>query len=166
MERTLILLLVLFGGALPVHADQLGIVLNGRSIHLGTKESLNEANLGAGLEYHYTTDNNWVPFLTVSGFRDSNENMSYYAGGGIKHRFQLGSKPNQFYVDTGAVVFLMTREDYRSNRPFPGILPVVSLGIRNFALNIAYVPDIREPMQELVFFQLVYFLDEDLLWGK
>jgi len=141
-------------------------VLNGRSIHLSAKEPLNEANWGAGLEYQYTTGDNWVPFLTVSGFRDSNENMSYYAGGGMKRRFQLGSQPNQFYVDAGAVLFLMTREDFRSNRPFPGILPVISLGMRNFALNITYVPDIREPMQELVFFQFVYFLDEDLLWGK
>jgi antimicrobial peptide resistance and lipid A acylation protein PagP len=164
MDRTLALLLVLFGYALSAHADELGLVLNGRAIHLDPPKKLNEANWGLGLEYNYTKRAGWVPFLTASGFKDSNDNPSYYAGGGIKKRFTLSRGAYGTYVDAGAVAFLMTRENYQNNQPFPGILPVLSVGMNRLALNVTYVPDmpeIRAKLQPLVFFQLAYFVDMD-----
>lgn len=161
MDRTLVLLLVLLGPVLPAHADELGLVLNGKSIHLDPKKEMNEANWGFGLEYNYRERNGWVPFFTTSGFKDSNERMSYYTGGGVKRRFALSSGARGAYVDVGGIAFVMTRENYQDNRPFPGALPVLSVGMNKFALNITYVPDISvagSNIQPLVFFQLAYFI--------
>lgn len=161
MDRTLVLLLVLFGSTLSAHADELGFVFNGKAIHIDPKKELNEANWGFGFEYNYTERNGWVPFLTTSGFKDSNENMSYYTGGGIKKRFMLSSGARSAYVDVGGIAFMMTRENYHDNRPFPGVLPVLSVGMNKLALNITYVPDISiagSNIPPLVFFQLAYFI--------
>ncbi len=67
-------------------------------------------------------------------------------------------------MDVGGIAFLMTRENYQNNRAFPGILPVLSLGMDKLALNVTFVPDmpqVRARLQPLVFFQLAYFVNMD-----
>jgi hypothetical protein len=44
-------------------------------------------------------------------------------------------------VDLGLIAFLMTREGVNRNQPFPGVLPVVTIGHRRLALNATYLPD-------------------------
>jgi hypothetical protein len=61
------------------------------------------------------------------------------AGGGLKRRFRVMS--DDLYVDIGVVGFLMTREDVNGNRPFPGALPVLTIGGKRVALNVTYMPD-------------------------
>jgi hypothetical protein len=114
-------------------------------------KTLNEKNWGLGLQYDWDrASDKWIPFGTVAGFRDSNSNMSYYAGGGAMYRFQFDSA----HVDLGAIGFVMTRKDYKNNDPFLGVLPALSVGTKNVALNITYVPKVEPKAVPLWFFQL------------
>ena len=57
-------------------------------------------------------------------------------------------------ADAGLVAFLMVREDFNSGNPFPGVLPVVSVGTKRVAVNVTYIPKIDPKMVPVVFFQL------------
>lgn len=134
-------------------ADEWNLLINGKALHLGSPagSNLNEKNWGLGIQYDWERANDkWRPFATVSEFRDSNNNTSYYAGGGAMYRFQFDSA----HVDVGAIGFLMTRKDYRNNEPFPGVLPALSVGTKHVALNITYVPKVEPKSVPLWFFQL------------
>ena len=149
--------LLLAFGAAPASADQWSLLLNGKAIHLenppGT--NYNEKNWGAGVQYDFTsTGGKWRPFLTASGFKDSNKNPSYYAGGGTMRRFAFGTDKNSLHLDAGMVVFAMTRRDFKNGNPFPGVLPVISLGTDRVALNITYIPKVDPKMIPLLFLQL------------
>jgi hypothetical protein len=143
--------------AFPVRAGQLSLLINGKAVHLEEKRGTdyNEENWGAGLQYDFNmTEGKWVPFVSASGFKDSNENPSYYAGGGTMRRFSFGEKEGAFHVDAGLVAFLMVRKDYKDGNPFPGVLPVVSVGTDRLALNVTYIPKVDPKMVPIVFFQL------------
>lgn len=132
------------------------VIVNGRSIHLeqaGNGQKLNENNLGSGFQYEFARSygSKWVPFITGSIFNDSFNNLSYYAGGGKSRRFFIKSG---WHLDVGYVGFLMARKDVKNYQPFPGILPIASIGTRNIAINMTYIPDVNEQITELVFFQL------------
>lgn len=131
------LALGLFGTA---EAGQWDIVLNGKSIHLDADENWNEENWGLGFEHEFNPDARWVKVALGNGFRDSEDNMSYMGGGGIKRRFRLPFADRRFHVDTGVVGFMMTRQDVNGNKPFPGVLPAVSVGTRQLAINLTYLP--------------------------
>ena len=45
-----------------------------------------------------------------------------------------------FHVYAGLNAFLMTRQDMNGNRPFPGVLPSLSIGNRQFGINLTYLP--------------------------
>ena len=149
-------LLLLLSGA-PACADQLSLLINGKAIHLekpiGTK--YNEENWGAGVQYDFTSrDSKWIPFLTASGFKDSNKNPSYYAGGGVLYRYAFGPEKNSMHLDTGLVAFAMIRKDYQHGNPFLGALPVVSFGNDRVALNVTYIPKVDPKLIPLIFLQL------------
>ncbi|HEY7670997.1 MAG TPA: hypothetical protein VIC71_02185 [Gammaproteobacteria bacterium] len=119
--------------------DDWRVILNGRAIHLNAAREWNEHNWGLGVEREFDTDERWVKVALANGFKDSLGNPSYMAGGGIKHRFRLPSISDTFYVDVGAIAFLMAREDVDHGRPFPGVLPALTVGTRNLALNVTYM---------------------------
>lgn len=149
--------LFLLHGAAPVSADQWSLLVNGKAIHLekpvGTK--YNEENWGAGVQYDFTSkDSKWVPFLTVSGFKDSNKNPSYYAGGGVLYRHAFGAEKNSLHLDAGLVAFAMIRKDFMHGNPFLGALPVVSFGNDRVALNVTYIPKVDPKLIPLIFLQL------------
>jgi hypothetical protein len=134
-------------------ADELSLLVNGRAVHIGKPagSKLNERNWGLGLQYDWNLEHtNWIPFAAVSGFSDSNRNASYYAGGGALYRVRF----NGMHVDAGAVGFVMTRKDYNDDKPFIGVLPALSVGIRNFSLNFTYVPKADPKAVPLWFFQV------------
>lgn len=138
-------------------ADQLNLLLNGKARHVNVdpSESYNERNWGGGFQYDYgRRTSRWVPFITVSGFIDSYQNNSYYAGGGLLRRFTISRKLDNLHFDAGIVGFSMTRKDINDGQPFIGALPVFSIGTDKIALNITYVPDIDERLAELWFMQL------------
>jgi hypothetical protein len=76
----------------------------------------------------------------ANGFQDSNEDMSYMAGGGLHRNLYETDRLRGFYVDAGLNAFLMTREDVDDGRPFPGILPSLTLGNRYVGMNLTYLP--------------------------
>ena len=151
----LLVLLALMAGlpARPAVADELSLLVNGKALHLGTPEGkkYNEKNWGLGLQYDWDLkDSKWIPFATASGFIDSNKNPSYYAGGGALRRFEYRG----VHADLGAIGFLMVRKDFKNDRPFPGVLPVVSIGAGRVALNATYIPKVEPKAVPLWFFQL------------
>ena len=116
------------------------IVLNGRAVHIDASRDWNESNWGLGFEREFDPNARWVKVALGNGFRDSQDQMSYMAGAGIKRRFRLPALSPHAYLDVGAVGFMMTRKNVDDNRPFPGILPAISVGTRKFALNVTYIP--------------------------
>lgn len=134
---------LLMCGAQEVHAQSPAtwdVVVNGRSVHIDAAREWNENNWGLGFEHEFASDSRWIKVALANGFKDSMENPSYMAGGGIKRRFNLRSQG--FYVDIGGVAFLMTRENVNHNQPFPGILPAATFGFRRVALNLTYLPQV------------------------
>lgn len=121
-------------------AQDWNLVINGKSIHVDADKDWNEANWGLGIEREFDVQSHWVKVALVNGFKDSQNAMSYMAGGGIKRRFRMTSISRDAYVDLGVVAFMMTRQDVRNNEPFPGLLPAMTIGSRNFAVNLTYLP--------------------------
>lgn len=141
----------------PAQADQWSLLINGKAVHLEEPAGidLNEENWGAGVQYDFNiTKRKWVPFISVSGFKDSNGNPSYYAGGGTARRFSFGEEEGSLHLDAGVVAFLMIRKDFMNGDPFPGVLPVISLGTNRVALNVTYIPKVDPKMVPIIFFQL------------
>jgi hypothetical protein len=131
------LLTVLAPGAM---AGELSAVLNGRSMHIGAAQDWNENNLGLGVEYQFASESRWKKVLMANGFRDSTKNMSYMAGGGLHRTLFDTPRLGDFYVTVGINAFVMTREDVNGNRPFPGVLPSLTIGNRYAGINLTYLP--------------------------
>ena len=121
-------------------AGQWDVVVNGKSFHVDGDREWNESNWGLGFEHEFNPEARWVKLALGSGFRDSEDEMSYMGGGGIKRRFRLPIGERRVHVDLGAIGFMMTRQDVNDNEPFPGVLPAFSVGTRQFAVNLTYLP--------------------------
>ena len=121
-------------------AGEFSAVINGKSFHLGASEDWNEDNFGLGLEYQFDSETRWKSRLMANGFRDSNDQMSYMAGGGFHRELYSTDRFKGFYVDAGINAFLMTRKDVNDNRPFPGVLPSVTFGNDHVGMNLTYLP--------------------------
>ena len=122
-------------------AGEFAAVINGRSIHLDASRDWNEANTGLGLEYEFASRSRWKKRLMANGFRDSHDEMSYMAGGGLHRNLVSSDRFGGFYLDAGINAFLMTRKDVNDQRPFPGILPSVTVGNRYAGFNLTYLPE-------------------------
>lgn len=153
-----LLALSLIIGSPALHAGQLNLIINGKAIHLGgpTGTVMNENNWGLGLQYDYDLiDDKWLPIAMASGFIDSVNQPSYYAGGGLLRRYNIGQyQDNPLFFDVGIIAFLMTRNDHNNNEPFPGLLPAFSFGTQKVALNLTYIPKIHPKLIPLWFLQL------------
>ena len=142
-------------------AGDVSLLINGKAIHIdpapGT--NYNEKNWGIGFQYDFKpTEGQWIPFVTASEFRDSNKNVSYYAGGGFMRRYDFFS--GNVHIDAGGVAFLMVRKDFRDGDPFPGLLPVLSVGAGRYAVNMTYIPRVDPKMVPIVYLQLKITLGE------
>jgi hypothetical protein len=146
------ILLLLFTCS-AVNADDLHLIVSGKSVHLNSDTSFNEKNWGLGFEYDFEERNKWIPFITGLAFKDSLKNTSKYLGGGTKRRFLLGDDPEGMHIDAGVFAFVMTRQDYKNNDPFVGALPFISVGNSRFSVNATYVPKIDPKMIAFVYFQ-------------
>lgn len=129
------------------HAGEFSAIVNGRSFHIGASQDWNENNLGLGIEYEFATETRWKKRLMANGFRDSDENMSYMIGAGLHRNLYQTERLRGFYVDAGLNAFLMTREDVNDNRPFPGVLPSLTVGNDYAGLNLTYLP--RQAVEKL-----------------
>jgi hypothetical protein len=121
-------------------AGTASLVVNGRSYHLGSDYDWNENNIGLGIEYQLEQRSAWRRIAMANGFRDSADRMSYMAGFGLHRRLYETDKMAGFHVYAGLNAFVMTRQDMNGNRPFPGVLPSLSVGNRDFGINLTYLP--------------------------
>ncbi len=127
-------------------AGETHLVLNGRSYHIDSSYDWNENNAGLGVEFHFDQKSAWRKVAMANSFRDSNDGMSYMAGGGLHRRLFETERLAGFYVYAGLNAFLMTREDVNDNKPFPGVLPSLSVGNRSVGMNLTYLP--RQAVEE------------------
>jgi len=140
-------------------AGEFHVIINGKAYHL-TNRNYNENNYGLGFEYDLAPRKHWITFMNGSSFKDSLKNTSNYIGVGMKRRYRLEDDPKGWHMDLGFVAFLMTRKDMYDNRPFPGALPVFSVGKKWFALNATFIPKVSPKHVNLFFFQLMFRVAE------
>ncbi len=133
-------LIVLCASAGTAVAGQLDLIVNGRSHHVNSDYDWNENNYGLGLEYQYDSSSRWLWSVNGNAFLDSQNNISYMAGGGLKRRLLQSEHPVGFYLDAGLIAFIMARADIYDYLPFPGILPTVSFGTQRIGVNLTYLP--------------------------
>ena len=133
-------LIVLCASAGTAVAGQLDLIVNGRSHHVNSDYDWNENNYGLGLEYQYDSSSRWLWSVNGNAFLDSQNNISYMAGGGLKRRLFQSQHPAGFYLDAGLIAFIMARADIYDYLPFPGILPTVSFGTKRVGVNLTYLP--------------------------
>ena len=124
----------------PAFAGKLSAVVNGRSYHFDSTYQWNENNYGFGIEHEFTQRSAWRWVAMANGFRDSTDNMSYMAGAGLYRRIFETDKLSGFYVYGGLNAFIMTRDGVNDDKPFPGILPSLSIGNDTVGLNLTYMP--------------------------
>jgi hypothetical protein len=135
--------LLLFNAFVPSPACAGGtfnILINGKSYHFNSSYDWNEDNIGLGFEYEFEQKSAWKKVTMVNGFRDSTDNMSYMAGAGLHRRVYDTDKLAGFSIYAGLNAFMMTRDDFNSGRPFPGILPSITIGNQRVGLNLTYLP--------------------------
>ena len=159
-EISCLFLLIIFSSS--AFAENLSILVNGKSFHIDEPSylDLNERNWGLGLQYDLDpVYEHWIPFLIASGFNDSNSNPSYMAGGGIVRRVDLSHFYDDLHFDAGVVGFMMTRKGTNGGDPFIGALPALSLGTDLLAVNFTYIPKLSPKHVALWFFQLKVSLD-------
>lgn len=155
----LILLLISFFFSQQIIADSLHLIVNGKALH-ENKRNFNEDNWGLGFEYDFAEDKKWINFVNGGFFKDSLSNTSKYLGGGSKRRYLLGDDKDGWHIDLGLTAFMMTRKDYKNDKPFFGALPFVSIGTSKFAINATYIPAVSPKFEALVFFQASFQLFE------
>ncbi|RST51417.1 hypothetical protein [Variovorax sp. MHTC-1] len=120
------------------------------SYHFDRDKGLADGNPGLGIEW--PLDENYS--LTAGLFRNSDRERSHYVG--------LYVMPIEFHgVKFGAVVGAF--DGYpRSNNGgwFPALIPTAAIEGKNWGLNIAIVPTIRNRLHGAVSFQLKYRFGE------
>ena len=124
----------------PAMAGKSSAVLNGKSYHLNSTYDWNENNFGLGLEHEFDSKSAWRTTVMANGFRDSTDNMTFMAGAGLHRRLFETHRMSGFYIYAGLNAFIMTRDDVESSKPFPGILPSVSIGNEKIGFNLTYLP--------------------------
>jgi len=92
------------------------------------------------VEHEFTQTSAWKTIAMANGFRDSTNNISYMAGAGLHRRLYETHKLAGFNVYAGLNAFLMTRDDVNGSKPFPGILPSISIGNDKVGFNLTYMP--------------------------
>ena len=133
------LLLLGLSMSTPVWAGGINAVVNGKSYHFNSSHDWNEHNTGLGVEYEFEQKSAWKKVAMANGFRDSTNNMSYMAGAGLHRRLYETDKFDGFYVYAGLNAFVMTRDDVNGSKPFPGILPSISIGNDKVGFNLSLI---------------------------
>ena len=144
-KNTLLICVVAFLVTLPTSqafAGNFNAVINGKSYHFNSEYDWNENNLGLGVEYEFKSESAWRKTVMANGFRDSTDNMSYMVGAGLHGRLYETDRLSGFYVSAGLNAFIMTRDDVDDSKPFPGILPSITIGNDKVGFNLTYLPKI------------------------
>ena len=118
-------------------------------------DKYNEEAWGFGLGIsHYDNDDNWSG-LYAMGFKDSNYYLETYFGYAYQWNWTYGDE-HQWRAGAGYTLGLTQRHEY-SYIPVPLPLPLVGVGYRNFNLQAAYVPGIKNDGNVLFIFSRFQF---------
>lgn len=100
--------------------------------------SLNSYPAGAGLGVSRFNSSGNFEGIYAMAFADSHNQPQY----GIGYQWVPTWHPfdNDFRVGAGASVFITARADIGHYTPFPGILPVGTIGYKNVDLQATYIP--------------------------
>ena len=143
MINPMLLFVVALLMAFPISSANAGTfnaVINGKSYHFNSEYDWNESNLGLGIEHEFASESKWRTIVMANGFRDSTDNMSYMVGAGLHRRLFETERASGFYISAGLNAFMMKRDDVDDSKPFPGILPSVSIGNNKLGFNLTYLP--------------------------
>jgi hypothetical protein len=117
---------------LPFHTHHMRSTYNSSQID-GYQEK--PYGLGYGRS-KFDGDGDWNGVYAM-GFQDSHYKPSYVAG----YTFLKIWRPAaDWRIGGGFTAFVMTRSDVAHYIPFPGVLPVGSIGYRNVSVEVSYVP--------------------------
>lgn len=117
--------------------------INGVSKHLSNDYDVdfNENNKGGGITLEQKEKNNLIRMLTAGGFKNSYNNNSFYAGGGLAKRFYMNG-PKSPYLDIGGVAGGVTGYDKAVS---PLVMPMMSLGMDDlYKLRLMYAPETKQ----------------------
>lgn len=123
-----------------VSAGETHLVINGVSHHINSSYEWNENHAGFGVEQELGKSSNWSHRVSANAFRDSNDDMSYMVGTTLHRRLITLPYLDDLSLSAGLTAFMMTRSDANDGMPFPGILPSLSLGNKDYGINITYMP--------------------------
>ena len=121
-------------------AGKFNAVVNGKSYHFNSTYDWNENNFGLGIEHEFDSKSAWRVMVMANAFRDSTDKMSYMAGAGLHRRLYETERLAGFYVQVGLNAFIMARDDVDNSKPFPSILPSMSIGNQKIGFNLTYLP--------------------------
>jgi hypothetical protein len=150
---SLLALFLFFTSPQALADGKFNAVINGKSYHFDSSYDWNENNFGFGIEREFEQKSAWKKLAMANGFRDSTDNMSYMAGFGLHRRIYESERLAGFYIYAGLNAFMMTRDDVNNGRPFPGILPSISVGNERVGMNLTYLP--RKAIEKTMDVQMV-----------
>ena len=125
----------------------LSMILSGYAHHgrnTYTRERINELNekaWGLGFSKAIRTARDNEESLYGIAISDSHFSPQLMAGYAYQWMRPLSEK---YEAGLGVTALLISRKDYFSGMPFPGILPVASIGTRHSKLMASYIPRISQ----------------------
>jgi palmitoyl transferase len=125
----------------------LSIILSGYARHgrnTYTAERIAELNENAwGLGFSKAVRNQKDNEDSLFGLAISDSHFKPQFMAGYAHQWMQPIGGN-FEAGVGYTALLISRTDYFSGIPFPGVLPVASIGTRNSKLMAAYIPRLSQ----------------------
>jgi len=100
---------------------------------------MNEATWGGGLGRSARSEAGNEQSIYVMGIRDSNYRPQWMAGYAFEWMFPLKSDSG-LEIGAGLTALVIRRHDWYDGRPFPAVLPMMSLGNHSAQLLATYVP--------------------------
>lgn len=102
---------------------------------------LNQLNLGLGLGMALRKDipGHWQPYALAAGFDDSFHNPTWLAGAGLRRHWDFGPVRAQI----GGLAAIIQRPDINQGSPFPGVVPIVGIGMGPITLEATFIPRIK-----------------------
>lgn len=101
----------------------------------------NEEPWGAGFgKYYYDEDGNWHALYAMA-FKDSNFHLETMFGYGYLHNWRYGESKD-WRLGLGYTLGFTQRSEYKYI-PIPLPLPIAGFGYKNFNVQAAYVPGIK-----------------------
>ena len=98
----------------------------------------NERPWGGGIGKYYIDEKGNQHSLYAMAFKDSHNDFEPIAGYAWQKNWHLDEAGN-WRVGAGFTIFVTARSDF-DYMPFPGVLPLLALEYKHFALQGAYVP--------------------------